>query len=288
MGAGLGNQMYEYAFYLQLKNLYPAQEIKVDTKYAFPYAHNGIELFNIFSIIPSTATKEEVLNLASRHILNGEGFQKKSILSKVIYHYRIYPKSMFVMNDYTEFYPELFRLSMTKSYYLFGPFANYRYFRDIKDTVISTYIFPEIKDNRNLAYKSQIENTNSVSIHIRKGDYVKEGITLTPKNFYDEAIRILESKENKLQYYIFTDDSQYARELFPDIDRFIVVEGNEGKNSFRDMQLMSMCRHNITANSTFSFWGAYLNRNPNKIVIAPNLPFTGLKYPFVCDDWITL
>ena len=288
MGAGLGNQMFEYAFYLRLKHLYPDRLIKVDTKYAFPYAHNGIELFDLFSLHPMVATKEEVLKLASRHVLNGDEFQEKGIVSKVIRYFRLFSNTMLVQRDYSEYYPKFLQLEENKSFYLFGPFANYRYFREIEDVVKETYLFPEITDKKNLDYRAQIENSNSVSIHIRKGDYVKEGVKLASKEFYEEAMDYLENTEDNLCYFIFTDDKEYARELFLDKSNCIIIDGNEGINSFRDMQLMSICKHNITANSTFSFWGAYLNNNPDKIVIAPNLPFTGMKNPFVCDDWVLL
>ena len=89
-------------------------------------------------------------------------------------------------------------------------------------------------------------------------------------------------------FFVFTDDIEYAEKLFYDTSKFIIVKGNSGRNSYRDMQLMSLCRHNITANSTFSFWGAYLNRNNDKIVVAPDIPFSGTKNPFICDDWIRI
>ncbi len=289
MGEGLGNQMFEYAFYTHIKKQYPNQEIKVDTTYAFEYIHNGIEIFDVFHLkTPPIAMREEVLKLARGYLLYGQGFEKKTIPERLIGKSGYRPQSMVIQKDRTEYYENFFELDPDKSYYFFGVFANYHYFKAIENEVRLLYQFPEIEDDRNKAYATQIKNCNAVSIHIRKGDYVKFGIQLTPKSFYDEAIKMIEEKTDEALYYVFTDDPHYARELFPDEKRFTVVEGNTGRYSFRDMQLMSMCRHNITANSTFSFWGAFLNPNKNKMVIAPNLPFTGLKCPFVCDDWILI
>ena len=103
----------------------------------------------------------------------------------------------------------------------------------------------------------------------------------------------------KILYYIqkdflsrgeiaFSDDIDYVRNNFGWVENLYIVSGNIGGNSYRDMQLMSLCAHNINANSTFSFWGAYLNRNPNKIVIAPRRPVNRCKYPFACEGWIMM
>ena len=132
-----------------------------------------------------------------------------------------------------------------------------------------------------------IEESKSISIHVRRGDYVKAGIETTDLSFYQQAIDIIKSKVTNPKFFIFTDDIEFSKSLFKNAE-FIYIEGNNGKDSYRDMQLMSLCKHNITANSSFSFWGAFLNKNLEKIVISPNLPFTGCECPFVCPDWIVL
>lgn len=288
VGAGLGNQMYEYSFYKYLTKLFPDKEIKVDIKYAFPKAHNGIEVFDIFGLSAPIASFDEVKKLVGFYPLNGEGYKKNNIVLKIIKKLNLHPKTLLIQDDFTEYYESFFNLNPDKSYYLLGPFANHKYFIEIEDEIKHLFEFPKIMDNRNLIYANDIKEANSVSIHIRKGDYVNEGIELTSKEFYDQAIAIIKIKVNNPKFFIFTDDINYARELFPDKENFTVVEGNTGKNSFRDMQLMSICKHNITANSTFSFWGAFLNKNLKKIVIAPDLPFTGLRNTFTCDEWIKI
>ena len=72
-----------------------------------------------------------------------------------------------------------------------------------------------------------------------------------------------------MKFYIFSEDADYVNEAFADLPDKTVVTFNTGKDSFRDMQLMSMCQHHIVANSSFSWWGAWLNPNPDKVVIAP-------------------
>lgn len=292
MGGGLGNQMFEYAFYLQLKTLYPNEEIKVDTRYVFPVSHNGIELFDIFGIIPVVATKEDVLSLTKGYKLYGEGFSSNTIIEKILRRiknkFQSAPDSMRIQEDFTEFSKIFLSIDENQSVYFYGPFANYHYFSEIEEVIKETYLFPTINDKTNKKYKHEIEQCNSVSIHIRRGDYITEGVELAKPEFYKKALDIMEDKVDSAKYFVFTDDKEYARELFSDAEKFVIVEGNSGKDSFRDMQLMSLCKHNITANSSFSFWGAFLNRNKDKIVVSPNQAFTGCKYPFVCDDWILL
>ena len=92
------------------------------------------------------------------------------------------------------------------------------------------------------------------------------------------------------KFFVFSNDHDFCRKLFDGRIKYEIVDGNIEKDSFRDMQLMSNCKHNIIANSTFSFWGAYLNKNPEKIVIAPNLGVgvTEHNVPFACPEWIKI
>ncbi|WP_027405947.1 alpha-1,2-fucosyltransferase [Anaerovibrio sp. RM50] len=292
MGCGLGNQMFEYAFYKHLCKKYTSEIIKLDIRHAFPFAHNGIELFDIFDLSGEVASKQEVLFLTSGYGLHGVGFEYKTIFhrigEKVRKLFSLTPQTMKIQDDYTEYYNEFFNVMPGKSVYYLGVFANYHYFKEIQYDIKNIYKFPTIDDLKNKRYAEKMENCNSVSIHVRRGDYVSEGVKLTPLSFYRKAILKIEEKVKNAHFFVFADDVEYARSLFPDNDHYTFVEGNNGKNSFRDMQLMSLCKHNITANSTFSFWGAFLNSNPSKIVIAPNLPYTGAKYPFVCDDWVLI
>jgi hypothetical protein len=118
-----------------------------------------------------------------------------------------------------------------------------------------------------------MEKENSISIHIRRQDYLTvagghrySGIC-TPK-YYKGAINYIETRVENPIYYIFSDDLEYARSHF-DKENMHVIDWNTGRESMHDMELMSHCRHNICANSTFSIWGARLNKNPDKIMIRP-------------------
>ena len=96
------------------------------------------------------------------------------------------------------------------------------------------------------------------------------------------------TKKDSFTFFVFSDDPVTAKDMFGNRENVCYVEGNTGSNSFRDMQLMSMCDHNIIINSTFGFWGAYLNKNRNKVVIGTKKPFANFKCPFACDDWVLI
>lgn len=287
LGAGLGNQMFEFAFYEHLRRRFPKQSVKFDPNYAFPLAHNGIELFDIFGINADIATEDEVLKLTKGVGLRGCN-SSNSLIKRIRNKLRLYPDTMRFQKDFSEFYSDFFDIKDESNIYFYGPFANFKYFKEISDDIKKIFQFPCLKDERNIKYYDQIISNNSVSIHVRKGDYVLEGIQLTSLSFYNKAINYIESKIENPVFFVFSDDLEYAHELFGNDRKFVYVQGNKGKQSYIDMQLMSLCKHNITANSTFSFWGAFLNTNISKIVISPNLPFSGTKHPFVCDDWILM
>lgn len=138
----------------------------------------------------------------------------------------------------------------------------------------------------------------SIAIHLRKGkDYLQSdlmGKNLCGADYYMRAIDYIRERVDNPMFYVFTDNPVWLKENIPSFD-YTLVDWNEvsGKRSFRDMQLMSCAKHNIIGNSTFSWWGAWLNPNPNKIVIAPDKFFNVTsdffaKQNIVCETWIKL
>ena len=289
MGNGLGNQMFEYAFAYKLGLLFPNQTIKFDVNYAFENAHNGIEIDKIFGIKLDVASLEEVESLTDRKIIGIKDSLLKKVLREIRKRCGFTKESFLRQNDFTKYYPEFFEINPEKSYYFFGPFCNVKYFEDIKEHIITLYKFPQLND-ANKKWEKKIKEEYCVSIHIRRGDYLKEKLNVLDLNYYKRAIDVLVSKDidHKFCFLIFTDDVDWVKKEFGWLNNSYIVEDNKGTNNFRDMQLMSMCKHNINSNSTFSFWGAYLNTNPDKIVIAPKEPLKYSNYPFYAEDWILI
>lgn len=286
VGAGLGNQMFEYALYYKLKKLYPAQIIKLDTEYAFPKAHNGIEVERIFNLESEKASRKEVKALIDRKLVG----EHESIFITVIREIRkkigLCKKSYLEQRDFTQYYPEFLKLDAGKSYYLFGPFCNSLYFCDLEQEIKQIFTFPKL-DEKNKKWLELMRQNICISIHIRRGDYLQSGMGSLANDYYVKAISyfIKRMEGQKIAFLAFSDDLDYVRNNFGWVENLYIVDGNTGVNSYRDMQLMSLCKHNINANSTFSFWGAYLNNSPGKIVIAPSQPVNRCKYPFVCEGW---
>ncbi|MCR5356570.1 MAG: alpha-1,2-fucosyltransferase [Lachnospiraceae bacterium] len=289
-GAGLGNQMFEYAFYLKMQSVYKRSVIKLDTQYAFPKAHNGYEVERVFGLSSEKAALEEVRELADVDYLAFFGRRDK-LLSRLRRKLKLHKNSFVMQVDFTEYYESFFDLNENESKYLYGPFANSRYFEDIKDEVLKAFTFPA-PDKKTEEIARRISETTSVSIHLRRGDYVSDGVKLFGSEYYNRAIDRLSDitgiDKESMTFFVFSDDPGAAKSVFKGLENVYFIEGNSGSDSFRDMQLMSMCDHNIIVNSTFGFWGAYLNKNSNKVVIGTKKPFPGFKYPFTCDDWVLI
>ena len=289
IGGGLGNQMFQYAFYTKMKHCYPDEIIKLDIYNSFQEVFNGYELERIFGLRAEECSVEEVAMLSDYYPVTGKNYQFHRIVCKIKRVLGIHKKSFREQEDYVGYSDDYLDLERGQSYLFRGAFANARYFSDIKEEIMKIYSFPEIEDTKNILLARKIMESESVSIHVRRGDYEDLGIEMTQEVFYRNAMRYIENEVGeRVQYFVFSDDLVWVKEHFSDVKNLEIVSGNEGENSFRDMQLMSLCKHNIIANSTFSFWGAYLNKNKNKIVVLPNLTFTGSNNLFMDDDWIVL
>ena len=137
----------------------------------------------------------------------------------------------------------------------------------------------------------QIDKQNAVSVHIRRGDYLQHTdiYGCTDLNYYEKAMNYIRERVENSHFYIFTNDIPWVEKHFRGADITILKESQDLKTGNMDMSLMSKCRHNIIANSSFSWWGAWLNLNPNKIVIAPQVWEVGKKTPDVwCSNWIKM
>ena len=265
---GLASQMDQYSFMLALKKAYPDTRFKIDPFFSFELHHNGYELERVFGIKEDKATAMEVA-IVSDNIPRGMKHYKLLNILMTLKKCLFGTKDSFITpDDPSAFYPEVFKLNPLKNYLMFGNWANESYRTEIEDEIITAFTFPPI-DNKNKEVSDGIVKTNSVSLHVRRGDYLSYGFPLLPKWYYEKAIRIIQEKVDSPHFFIFSDDSEYVRREFSFLDSYTIVDWNKKEDSFRDMQLMSMCKHNIIANSGFSYWGARLNYKSSAIRIAP-------------------
>lgn len=260
---GLGNQMQQYALYRKLLSL--GKDAKLDISWFTQadrqdkvYAKRQLEL-DYFDALPYEVCTEE-----EKQALIGNG----SLLSKV--KGRLFPATRKIFYESDMYHPEIFEF---EDKYLCGYFACEKYYADILGELRTTIRFPKSTNPDNERLAEEMAQRESVSIHIRRGDY------LDPENaqmfgnicteaYYQGAIAEMKRLHPQAHFYIFSDDAAYVREKYVGSE-YSVVDVNKGKDSFYDIWLMSQCKHNICANSTFSFWGARLNENPQKVMIRP-------------------
>lgn len=264
MSGGLGNQMFQYAFYLSLKHR--SIECSIDTSmFENIRMHNGFELSRVFGID----------NPEPKHSF---------IHRKWIQFIRRYKPSMLVNCDTIYKYDENVYKSSKK--YLIGDWISVRYFDSIIDDIRKTYNFKGIH-KYNLEKARCMHESNSVSLHIRRGDYLNlPNYCVCDEKYYLDAIELIKTKVEKPTFFVFSNDPVWSAKFVSGLGvDYHIVNCNQGQDSYQDMYLMTQCKHNIIANSTFSWWGAWLNHNKDKIVVAPNKWFRNNNNNANCPGW---
>lgn len=264
---GLGNQMFQYALYLSLKKRYPDEAIKIDTTMFGTYKlHNGFELKQIFDIDAELASPHEISKL-SFYIR----YYKIQRIVRKLFPYR---RTECIEKRDFDYIPEVW----TKcDLYYEGYWQNVKYFIEAQTEVRSAFKFRKELSSQNKHLMEEIQNTElPVSIHIRRGDYLHHKLFggICDISYYKKAIEYVLENNDSPKFYLFSNDIEWCREnILPLVRKYplLFVNWNLGAESYIDMQLMSNCKINIIANSSFSWWAAYLNEHLNKIIIAPKL-----------------
>lgn len=258
---GLGNQMFQYAVAFAIaKRLGSGLELDLSMFDVFgnrawcrPYA---LDIF---------ALSENIIYTHNHHL-------SVRLLPRISSFYRShnhnrFGKYVFAIDNHNEM------VAVADKNILFGYFANNRIFMDCRDELLKEFSFKDQPNAANAALLQEMSSCESVAIHIRRGDYMSEAyknIFFHPSvQWYRDAMCEITRRIKQPVFYFFSDDIAWVKEQFADVKNAVFVDINYGADSYNDMRLMSICKHNIIANSTFSWWGAWLNPNPNKIVIAP-------------------
>lgn len=250
--SGLGNQMFQFALYVHLKKL--GKKVFLFPLKKYLNQHNGLELNKLFDLDISSDSiwnqKIVMMYLRFKQII--KGLSNKLNCSSINKLAQILPFDVIVFpcwGDYT------FIQSM-----IYNKELNFK--------------FPKICDALNISCIDKMSKSTSVSIHIRRGDFQNDPEwrvslgDICDLDYYYSAIELIKSKYKDCTFFIFSDDPYWVKTHLP-IENATYVTWNNKENSYIDMFLMSQCKHNIIANSTFSLWGALLNTNPQKVVIAP-------------------
>lgn len=282
---GLGNQMFQYAFAIALQHHYSNEDILVDTQHLASLYEYGFELKTVFPNIDFKIASKRQIKAVSRYAPNYK-------LSRIIR--RLLPprKSEYIERVQDVYDPKVFE--QNKDIYFEGYWHAYDYFIDVIPEIRNAFSHPTPNDYNNEMI-NKIESVNSVGIHVRRGDYLKPEYQHLGKactlDYYIDAIKKINEEKGDYHYFIFSNDIDWCKqEILPllETDKVTFVTGNTGINSSWDMFLMSHCKKLIIANSTFSWWGAFLNKN-NPTVTVPKFWKVGAPSDGLCaPDWILL
>lgn len=249
LSGGLGNQLFQYVLYMSFKKRGLPCVLDI-SEYIERSDHNGFELARVMGI-------NESLSLFPVH--NRYIYKIYKYLFKFKYYFEdpIFQFNDLVFNNDKE--------------YISGCWLSLRYLEGIEDEIRKKFVFTGISDT-NSKLAQEMQRSNSVSIHIRRGDYLKiPRYNVCTEEYYDRAIREICKYIDNPKFYIFSDDPEWCAAFFKKYEfDYLIINHNRGENSYQDMYLMSNCKNNIIANSTFSWWGAWLNSNIDKIIIGPS------------------
>lgn len=258
---GLGNQLFQYALYELL--LQKGKEVCLDISHYSEEEGKGdkrpLDLLLFEGIEFRSCTNKEKY----RYLDEKDAFFAK-VRRKFFYSYR------HVIEEKCQYMPEIFDLSEG---YLEGYWNSERYSGQLEKVLWKKLRFPAPVEKRNRELAEKLLQQDSVSIHIRRGDYLEPQNVIIFGNicteeYYRKAVEIIRLRMKNPVFYIFCEDSEYIRKHVQD-EEICIVDWNTGRNSIYDMYLMSLCRGNICANSTFSIWASKLNQRNDRVRVRP-------------------
>lgn len=283
MSGGLGNQMFQYALYLKLRSL--KKEVKFDDINEYRSENTRPIMLALFGIDYPRATWDEIVEFTDGSMKPLKRIRRRLFGRRAVEYYE------------KGFYDP--KVLQFESMYLRGNFQSEKYFADIADEVRKLYQFPALEDmhlpealyTSTKACLEAIESTEAVAIHMYRSDSrLKEELYegICTEKYYEGAVRFIQEKCSGAVFYIFSNEPKWVRGWVDNLiesqikegmsrdeintmrDRFVMVEANTEYTGYLDMLLMSRCRHNVISNSSFSWWAAWINNNPDKLVVAPD------------------
>ena len=272
--AGLGNQMTKYALARHLAILNDT-ELKLDiTSFkTFKRHRYGLDHFNIKA---SLATPQEINKLKTNQLMRKLGLIKPS---------HIIEKEASVFDESI--------LQLRGDFYVEGYWQVEQYFTGIESIIKDDFTVATELAGRDKDIADHIAQTNSVSLHIRRGDYLDhpEIYNTFGLDYYQRAVEAIAQKFPNPTCFVFSDDMPWVKKNLRLIVPIVYVDHNFANKNYEDIRLMSLCRHNIVANSSFSWWGAWLNNHQDKIVIAPQKLFNNpaqLEHDCIPASWLRM
>lgn len=270
---GLGNQMYQYALYLTLKNA--GRDTKLCTEHYDWAASNSR---NIIAVHGKKYIIEKIFETSAVKASPGEvrkySTSGMDLVSRFLRRCG-YVKKTHLREEYMD-YPTLSQLLALDNVFLDGYWQRFDYYDSSESIIRESYKFAQPMTGKNKDIVNKIRNENSISIHVRRNDYLNLPLyVIQNREYYNKAMSFACKVLQKPVFYCFSDDIPWCRKnLISGECNIVYVDWNSGDDSYRDMQLMSQCKVNIISNSSFSMWAAWLNSKPDKTVIRPKHYYT--------------
>ena len=283
---GLGNQMFQYALVEALRNR--GRDVRANLGFYKKHPESDPYLLpNIFTNIQleyASDSEFEVINARWQEVKRSG--REKELCGD---HGERFFWVENVSKEPCTYQPDIF---LTKNCTFVGYWQTEKYFKDIRDSLLFRFRFNEV-DLELEKFAQMIADDVYVSVHVRRGDYLLNHeiyMGICTKDYYLRAIEYIRKIEPNSKLIFFSDDLEWVKDNF-DIPNAIYCSKNlfEHYEDWYDMYLMSKCRHNIIANSSFSWWGAWLNQNKEKIIVAPSKWIRYAKTPDIwCEGWVSL
>lgn len=280
---GLGNQLFGYALFRKLLSM--GKDVYIDT---VSNDKRGIAAakckFGLYRLSKESEHRQcskkqrrqvadidmDLFSLVKRKIM---GQKKKPVKEKREF---CFDRTVFELDDV----------------YLSGYWQSYKYFEDIRSILLEELELVDEVNDSNKKYLNLIRQTNSISLHIRRGDYLLLQDTfgdICTDEYYENAIQYIKEHVNNPVFFVFSNDPKWCKDRFGGEENFYVVDINDDEHGYWDLNLMKNCKHNIIANSSFSWWGAWLNDYKNRITIAPTKWINNLETPdIIPSEWVTI
>jgi hypothetical protein len=265
--SGLGNQLFQLAAGRYFAKLYGAQ-LKIASDPRGAVSHGYVRPF----LLPQFSTDLQFYKLTNFERLF---LSPRAVLRPVVGALSSTCKLQVFAEEFSrrfDFLPSLPLEDRTRTLYLVGYWQSYRFADAIENELRSELVLREPAQGINLEVLNRIRQTeHPISLHMRRGDFTleAEGNIALPISYYLQAIQFFRDRRETPTFFVFSDDIDFARRHLPGDLNFVFVDHNDASSAHEDLRLMSSCYDHIIANSTFSWWGAWLNPRPDKIVFAP-------------------
>lgn len=262
---GLGNQLFQYAI---------ARRLAFETKQPLKMDLTGFETYTLhayslqpFNVRHDVATLEEIGRVKPLTEDTGGLLSPSRLLRKLRY-------SRTWIKERTPYVYDPEVLQARGDVYLDGYWANEKYFKSIEAVIREEFTVKADPEGTDLATAQFIEGVASVCLHVRRGDYATDSVTqsfhgLAPLDYYREAVARLTARVRDPHVFVFSDDADWVRKHVRLDYPTTYVTHNKADKNYEDLRLMALCRHHIIANSSFSWWGAWLGQSRDQIVYAP-------------------